>query len=232
LDETAKEQLLNQLAVYLDGLADEGSGKAPAAVTRADTPEESDLFSVFVELAGLRNEVRTESRLVKEALDRFRAVFDTLQTSHGTLEQELKRLRAEIEERERALLKPLLLDVIEVRDRVAAGLKPGVPSRPQWYARFLRSTKQQTDAAWREGMQMTLRRIDRLLADRRVVAAETIGRPFDPRLAAAVATVADAAAADGTVVEEVRTGFLWQGELLRPAEVIVARRDVPSGDGR
>jgi len=31
-------------------------------------------------------------------------------------------------------------------------------------------------------------------------------------------------------VEEVRPGFLWQGELLRPADVIVARRDVRNGD--
>src|SRR5208283_4133810 len=36
----------------------------------------TDLYSVFVEVAGLRSEVRTESRLVKEALDQFRDVFD------------------------------------------------------------------------------------------------------------------------------------------------------------
>lgn len=230
MDDSTREQLLSQFAAYLDEVVHDGSD-APPAVAGADASEESDLFSVFVELAGLRNEVRTESRLVKEALDRFRAVFDMLQTSHGTLEQELKRVRSQAEEQERVLLKPLLLDIIEVRDRVAAGLRPAVPARRAWYEGFWRRTQQQADEAWREGMQMTLRRIDRLLADRRVVAAETVGRPFDPRLAAAVATVADAAAADGIVVEEVRTGFLWQGELLRPAEVIVARRAARSGDG-
>jgi molecular chaperone GrpE len=79
-------------------------------------------------------------------------------------------------------------------------------------------------------MRMTLRRIDKLLADRRIVATETVGRPFDPRLAAAVATIEDPAVADGIVVEEVRPGFLWQSELLRPAEVIVAKRDIRNGD--
>jgi molecular chaperone GrpE len=74
-----------------------------------------------------------------------------------------------------------------------------------------------------------LRRVDRLLADQRIAIIETVGRPLDPRHAAAVATVADPSAADGIVVEEVRAGFLWQGELLRPAEVIVARRDVRNG---
>jgi molecular chaperone GrpE (heat shock protein) len=44
-----------------------------------------------------------------------------------------------------------------------------------------------------------------------------------------VSTVEDPAAADGIVVEETRPGFLWQDELLRPAEVIVARRYVRNG---
>ena len=65
------------------------------AYAAADGREEADLFSIFVELAGLRNETRTQSRLVKEAIDRFRDVFDTLQSSHAMLEQDLKRTRAE-----------------------------------------------------------------------------------------------------------------------------------------
>jgi molecular chaperone GrpE len=202
----------------------------PAAAGAAS--EEADLFSVFVELAGLRNEVRTQSRLVKEALEQFRGVFDTLQASHETLEQELKRARGEAHDREWTLLKPLLLDIIDVRDRLAAGLKPTVAAPPRWYERVWAKAKREAEAAWREGMRMTLRRIDRLLADRSIVTIETVGRPFDPRLAAAVATVEDPAAADGIVVEEVRPGFLWQGELLRPSEVIVARRAVRNGDRR
>ena len=71
---------------------------------------EADLFSVFVELAAVRNEVRTESRLVKEALDQFRGVFDTLRSSQATLQQELQRAQAEARERGQALLRPLLLD--------------------------------------------------------------------------------------------------------------------------
>jgi molecular chaperone GrpE len=230
LDETIREKLLSRFAAYLDGLDHDESGEAPAG-TAEEASEEADLFSVFVELAGLRNEVRTQSRIVKEALDRFRSVFDTLQASHATLEQELKRARADAHDRERILLKPLLLDIIDVRDRLAAGLKPAVAAPPRrWYERFRRKAKRAAAEAWREGMRMTLRRVDRLLADQRIAAIETVGRPLDPRHAAAVATVEDPAAADGIVVEEVRPGFLWQGELLRPAEVIVARRDARNGD--
>lgn len=228
MDETIREKLLSRFVAYLDGL-DHGESGATSDAEAAS--EEADLFSVFVELAGLRNEVRTQSRIVKEALDRFRSVFDTLQASHAMLEQELKRARADAHGRERTLLQPLLLDIIDVRDRLAAGLKPAVATPPRrWYERFRPKAKRAAAEAWREGVRMTLRRVDRLLADQRIAAIETVGRPLDPRHAAAVATVEDAAAADGIVVEEVRPGFLWQGELLRPAEVIVARRDVRNGD--
>jgi molecular chaperone GrpE len=232
VDETIREKLLSQFVAYLDDLGHDEPGEALAG-TAKEASEEADLFSVFVELAGLRNEVRTESRIVKEALDRFRSVFDTLQSGHATLEQELKRVRADAHDRERTLLKPLLLDIIDVRDRLAAGLKP-VPAQPRrWYERFLPEAKRAAEAeAWREGMRMTLRRVDRLLADQRIAIIETVGRPLDPRHAAAVATIEDPSAADGIVVEEVRAGFLWQGELLRTAEVIVARRDARNGGSK
>lgn len=226
MDETIRENLLSRFVAYLDGLDHDESGEAPAA-TAEEASEEADLYSVFVELAGLRNEVRTQSRIVKEAIDRFRSVFDTLEASHATLEEELKRARADAHDRERTLLKPLLLDIIDVRDRLAAGLKPAPPRR--WYERLLPEAKRAAEA-WREGTRMTLRRVDGLLADQRIAVIETVGRPLDPRHAAAVATVEDPSAADGIVVEEVRAGFVWQGELLRPAEVIVARRDARNGD--
>jgi molecular chaperone GrpE len=233
VDETIRENLLSRFVAYLDGLDHEESGEAPAATAEEEASEESDLFSVFVELAGLRNEMRSQSRIVKEALDRFRCVFDALQASNATLDQELKRARADAHDRERMLLKPLLLDIIDVRDRLAAGLRQSrAAPPPRWYERLLsRVTRAAQAEAWREGMRMTLRRVDRLLADQRIAVIETVGRPLDPRHAAAVATVEEPTAADGIVVEEVRAGFLWQGELLRPAEVIVARRAARNGAG-
>ena len=83
MDAAVKETLLDQFRDYLDSL-----DEVPQTVD-AEGPE-TDLFTVFVELAAMRNEMRTESRLLKEALDEFRGVFGTLQSSHATLEQELQ----------------------------------------------------------------------------------------------------------------------------------------------
>jgi molecular chaperone GrpE len=210
VDAIVKETLLDQFRSFLDSFE-----AAPETAEASDT-EAADLFTIFVELAAIRNEVRTESRLIKEALDQFRGVFDTLRSSQGVLEQALKRAQAEAKESGRTLLRPLLLDLLDLRDRLAAGLRQPAP-RAGWLDRWRRPEPE----SWREGLAITLRRLDRILADRRVVAIEVIGRKFDPSQARAVGTTRDVTVGAGVVVEEVRPGFLWEDQPLRAAEVIV-----------
>jgi molecular chaperone GrpE len=89
-----------------------------------------------------------------------------------------------------------------------------------WYRRVLRRADTTADA-WREGLRMTLARFDRMLRDHGVVPLDVIGKPFDPKIARAVGTVADASRENGIVMQEVRSGFLWEGEMLRSADVLV-----------
>jgi len=220
VDDSIKQALLSRFQAYLD------SAETAAPEPRTET---SDLYSIFVEVAGLRSEVRTESRLVKEALDQFRGVFDTLQASQATVQQELDRARAAARDQADAALRPLLLDVVDLRDRLSAALKSAVAARPGWLGRLLRRPAS-GDEAWQEGLRMTLRRLDQVLLDRRVVAVQLVGLPFDPRRARVVGTSADSAAADGTVIEEVRTGFLWDDQVLRTADVIVSKNAAGQGE--
>lgn len=222
MDPTTKESLLDRLRTYLDGLDAADAPEVDAASDGADD-EASDLYSVFVEIAGLRNEARAQARLVKDALDQFRALFETLQSSNAALDRELKEVRARAREQDRALLRPLLLDMLDVRDRLAAGLAAYPPERARpWWARWRRIAS--TADPWREGMEMTLWRLDRALADRGVTPIATIGRLFAPAIARVVATRDDPSVAEGWVIAEIRAGFEWDGELLRAAEVIVAKR--------
>ncbi len=57
---------------------------------------------------------------------------------------------------------------------------------------------------------------------------EAKGNPFDPNIHEAVNTEATDAAPEGTVLAELRRGYLLQGKLLRPAMVTVAA--APGGD--
>jgi len=210
-----KERLLDQFREFLDGM-----DALPESAAESGSAE-SDLFSVFVELAALRNEVRTESRLVKEALDQFRGVFGTLQSSHATLEQELQRARDEARERDKTLLRPLLLDLLELRDRLEAGLQQPAAPPPGWLGRWRKPRAEIENK--REGLGITLRRLDRMLTDRRVSRIDLLGQRFDPRIARAVGTTHDPKAGPGVVLEEVRAGYRWDEDLLRAAEVIVSK---------
>ena len=214
VDTAAKEAMVDEFRRYLDSI-DGAPGAEPADAEGAET----DLFTLFVELAATRNEVRTESRLVKDALDQFRTVFATLQSSQATLEQELKRAHADARTNERSALRPMLLDLLDLRDRLTAGLQQPEPT-PRWIDRLCQRRSAQ-GATLRDGLAITLRRLERMLADRRVIKIEAIDRRFDPRLARAVGTAHNPAVGDGVVVEEFRAGFTWDDELLRTAEVIV-----------
>ena len=115
MDQSLKETLLDRLRAYLDGLdtADppesavaETVDASPMATEVAGDPaddEARDLFSVFAEIAATRNEVRTQSRIVKDALDQFRAVFETLQSGNAALDRELKEARSRAGEQTRTI---------------------------------------------------------------------------------------------------------------------------------
>lgn len=222
MDDSIKQALIDRFRGYLDMVED---GEEPPD----DPGETADLFSVLVEMAALRSEVRTESRLVKEALEQFRGVFDSLQASQATLQRELDRARTETRDQAQSALRPLLLDVIDLRDRLVAALTLSAAARPRWRDRLWRRDRSGV-AAWQEGLRMTLRRLDQVLLDRRVVATQLAGLPFDPRLARAIGSAADSSVAEGTVIKEVRAGFLWDDQVLRTAEVIVSKGDAGKGD--
>ncbi len=80
-----QEALLAQFRTYLEEIsANDDGGEPPVAV---------DLYTLFGELAALKNEVRIESRQVKGALDQFRGLVEPLQTGNAALQGEIAHLR-------------------------------------------------------------------------------------------------------------------------------------------
>src|SRR5580658_6695963 len=77
----------------------------------------------------------------------------------------------------------------------------------------------------RGGIEQTLRGFEALLAGEGVKAIEVKGKRFDPRVAEAIGTSAADGVAEDTVVEVAKKGYTLGAELLRPAQVIVAKRN-------
>ncbi len=78
--------------------------------------------------------------------------------------------------------------------------------------------------AVRQGVQMIWQQFEGFMRDQRVEPIATIGEPFDPARHEALSTVpATDDHPPDTIVSEVKAGYLFEGRLLSPAQVIVAR---------
>lgn len=81
--------------------------------------------------------------------------------------------------------------------------------------------------AWLVGLEMVRRRLLDALAAEGVMPIESEGQPFDPRRHVAVEVIASDAV-PGTVLQELRRGFVAGERILRHAEVGVAGQRKPS----
>lgn len=214
MDEATKDQLMAAFRAYLDRA---GTLDDPDAAPEAETAP--DLFTLLAELAALRNEVKLESRQVKSALDEFRSLFDTLRESGARLGEEQERRREQERLADQQGQKDLLLDLLDLRDRLQAGQEQARRFRPGWFDG--RATGFIVSMA--EGLEMNLRRFDETLARRGVTPLPAVGQPFDPHTMHAAELVNQPARPAGIVVRELRKGFLLHDRLLRPAEVAVNR---------
>jgi len=77
--------------------------------------------------------------------------------------------------------------------------------------------------AYRRGVELIYKQLSELLARRGVTVMGALGSDFDPHLHQAVTSVPANGHRDGEVVEVLRTGYLLNDRLLRPAMVKVAQ---------
>ena len=222
IEPEVKETLIEQFRGYLDSLTD-----APSEVSGSEAAGQVDLYTLFIELAALKNEVKLEARQVKGAVDQFREVFGMVEQTNQRLSRELDRAR---EAQARSVLedqRPLLLGILELRDRIEAGLESARAYRPGLLQR-LGARQRRFQQGLVEGMEITLRRVDELLARYRVQAISAVGQRLNPHTMHAAAVEHSADRPEGSVLSEVRKGFLRGEEVLRPAEVIVNRKGSPT----
>jgi molecular chaperone GrpE len=77
----------------------------------------------------------------------------------------------------------------------------------------------------RNGVQATLRGFEGILASEGVKPIKIKGDAFDPRIAEAIGTLPAEGVPNETVLEEAQKGYMIGEELLRPAQVIVAKNE-------
>ena len=70
-----------------------------------------------------------------------------------------------------------------------------------------------------EGYDLILNRLRRTMSEQSIVRTRCLGEPVDPNRMTVLEVVSDPSRRPGTVVEEVRPGYCWDGRVLRFAEV-------------
>jgi len=152
--------------------------------------------------------------------------------SREGLEREVMRLKEELaSERERYLR--TLADFDNYRRRVrqeragaaAAGRRELLLALLDVMDDFDRALTHVGEAhgAVADGLRLIQRRLDGVLQSNGVTPFESEGRQFDPTVHEAMNMVESDEHESGVVYKEERRGYLWNGELLRPARVIVVR---------
>lgn len=213
MDDATKEALVGRFREYLDTIEipqDSGGG---------------DQFSLFTELAGLRNEVRLESRQVKTALDEFRNVFTLLDRADKSLAEHLEHIREQERRVQDEALQPVLSGLVDLHDRLREAMRAERTGKPSFFAGLCRGREERRVKARLDGLRMLVNRMEGALAHFRVRPFSSKGRPFDARCMRAMGSEHHPNLDDAQVVEELRLGFRRDGDLFRPAEVIVNRID-------
>ncbi|MGA1795334.1 MAG: nucleotide exchange factor GrpE [bacterium] len=220
-----KEEMVSRFRLWLDSqdIAQVAGRVFENAEGTFAPPEAMDLFTLFSELTALKQEVKIASRQWKTGADQWEGTTRGLQKALDALQAEQAQRRREAAEVKNAFLRPLLNDILDIRDRMEQGIDAARHNHPSLLTRVLGRGKETGGLieGLIEGHKMTLRRLDRVLASYGVTRIEAEGKGFDPFRMRAVEVESRGGLPNGLVIEEIRKGFLFYEEVLRPAEVKV-----------
>lgn len=171
----------------------------PEVAPSETTVKEKGELSLEDELEAIRQEAA-------EYEDKYLRAAAELENTKKRLE---RRYANQAEEEKKRLLRTFLAVADDLERALAhSGRPPSVPPASQ-------------GGGLRDGVKVTYQELQRLLRQEGVKPLEALGQPFDPYYHEAVDTVAGDYNQE-TVVGERQKGYLYRGELLRPAKVEVA----------
>ncbi len=142
-----------------------------------------------------------EAELVqhREAMLRMQAEMDNLR----------KRLIRDQERSRKFALENIMKDLLQVRDSLERGLEM--------------VQGEASAESLREGQELTLKMLSKVLADHGLEEIDPSGQPFDPEQHEAMTMLPSAEQPENTVLEVLQKGYRLHDRLIRPARVIVSR---------
>jgi molecular chaperone GrpE len=143
---------------------------------------------------------------IAELENQLGALRDEQLRERAELDNQRKRLIREVENARRFANDRLLGDLLPVFDSLEAGLQAAGEN-----------------AQMREGLELTLRQLQRVAEANGLAVVDPAGQAFDPERHQAISVVDAPGAAPGSVVQVCQKGYVLNERLLRPALVVVAK---------
>lgn len=173
--------------------------------TKPTTPPEVDRASA----AG--DQVLADTDALVQKLGEYEAKLaemrETVLRERAEIENQRRRLQRDLEQARRFANEKLLSDLLPVCDSLERGL----------------AAQGADAAALREGMELTLKALAKVVEGNGLKAVDPLGQAFDPELHQAMSMVDGNGQAPGTVVAVLQKGYVLNDRLLRPALVAVAK---------
>jgi molecular chaperone GrpE len=194
----------------------------------------SDSYALWAAMTALTQEVKLQGRTFRELSESVGAqpahIAEEMHSAFRERERDLQR------ETEWRCQKQALLILIDLRDRMERGLDSARNAAAQtaartrdgrWARLFARRAQDGSAgiaAALVKGYELALERLDQAIEDLSARRIRCDGSMFDPHRMNAIGTEESVNVPEGTVLEVYRSGYEWNGELFRPAQVKVACR--------
>lgn len=238
--EMERDQIVSRFAEWLDATLARESPPAGidaeilAAIgngSHESPPVTAGSYELWAAMTALSQEVKLQGRAFRELDATLRAeparIAEEIRDGQREREREMQR------QAESHCRREILGALLDMRDHLERGLASaragaaGLANAPQpgWLARHFATDNTQALAAIEaltKGYELGLDRLDQMLEDFNARPIRALGQPFDPRRMNAIDKEETPGAAEGTVLEVYRSGYEWNGEVFRPAQVKVA----------
>jgi molecular chaperone GrpE len=179
----------------------------------AQAPAEEEAGRVAKDIDALLEDVKRERDEYLELAQRARADFENFR----------KRAARDVQDAERRGRAALARDLVPVVDNLERALRSaGIDPHAQDGQADAPSEELSAQQALVQGVALVYRELEAALARAGVEAYAPTGERFDPAWHEALATRPAEDAESGTVVETVERGYRLDGQVLRPARVVVS----------
>jgi len=165
------------------------------------TEEKEEQSQGNIQVEKLRQALENEKKRAEDYLTHLKYV----QADFENLKKRTDRQLAEVKE---YCTEPIIIDLLDVVDELEMATRAGRNSN--------------SAEALIQGVEMTLKKLKKILEKQQVIPIDCMGKPFDPSKHNAVAKVEKNDVEECTVIEEVRKGYMMKEKVIRPSVVKVA----------